>query len=82
MYAYISICTYACGGYVYYVYVCVGYQRVCMIACLSDTDPLARSEPDLDLCSPWTLRTGDFKTDPWDDPEIHTGSCSEDPTTI
>ena len=45
---------------------------------LSDKDPLVRSRPNLDSCSSWTLCTGHSKTDSCDDPEIHTGSCSED----
>jgi len=37
---------------------------------------------DSELYSLWTWYTGDSKTDPWDDPEIRTSSCSEDQTTI
>ena len=46
---------------------------------------LVRSEPvagDSDLYSLWTRYTGDSKTDPWDDSEILTDSCSKDQTTI
>ena len=48
---------YACGGmYIMCTYVFV-YQRVCMVACHSDTDPLARFRPvtrDTDWCPLWT----------------------------
>jgi len=37
---------------------------------------------DTDLCSLWTRYTCDSKTDSWDDPEIRTGSCSEDQMAI
>ena len=36
----------------------------------------------LNLYLLWTRYTGDSKTDPWEDPEIRTGSCSEDQTAI
>ena len=37
---------------------------------------------DSQLCSLWTRYIGDSKTDPWDDPEIRTRSCSEDQISI
>jgi len=58
------------------------FVRVCMVTCHSDMDPLVRSGLDLNSCSPWTQCTGNSKTDPWDNSEIHTGSCSEDQTMI
>jgi len=72
-------CVYMC----IYVYVCLQVFVVCSVI----TDSFVRSEPcnrrpDPDLCSLWTWYTADSKTDPWDDPEIRTGSCSEDQTAI
>jgi len=62
----------------------VGWVTCCIIS-----DTLVRSEPDnkrlkpdLKLCSLQTQYTGDSKNDLWDDPEIPTGSCSEDQTAI
>ena len=56
---------------------------------VSDADLFVRSEPDnrrprpdLDLRLLWTRYAGDSKTDPWDDPEIRTDSCSGDQTVI
>ena len=48
----------------------------------SDPDPLQEPGLDPNSCSLWTRYTGDSKTDPWDDPSISTGSCSEDQTAI
>ena len=42
---YTSRCVCYVYMYVYNVYVCVVYQRVCLITCHSDMDPLARSGP-------------------------------------
>ena len=36
----------------------------------------------MNLCSLWARYAGDSKTDPWDDPEIRTGSYSGDQTVI
>ena len=58
----------------------VSYINVCVW--LHVTASLARSGLDPGSCSPWTWCTGDSRTDPWNDPEIRTGSCSEDQTTI
>jgi len=81
-----------------YVYTCIrvctcafmctcGYM--CLIICYSDADLFVRSEPDnrrprpdLKLYSLWIRYAGDSKTNPWDDLEIHTGSCSGDQTVI
>ena len=41
-----------------------------------------RLGPDSDWCSLWTRCVSDSKTDPWDDLQISTGSCSEDQTAI
>ena len=37
---------------------------------------------DSELCSLWTRYIGNSNIDPWDDPEIYTGSCSKDQTAI
>ena len=41
-----------------------------------------RLKPDMVSCSLWTRYTCDSKIIPWDDPDIHNGSCSEDQITI
>ena len=74
------------------VYICIGVCTcgyMCLAICYNEADLFVRSEPgnrrprpDLDLCSLWTWYAGDSKTDPWDDPEIRTGSCSGDQTVI
>ena len=73
------------------VYMCI-YVYVWLyelVICYNDAYLFVRSEPsnrrprpDLDLCSLWTRYAGDSKTDPWDDPEIRTGSCSGDEPVI
>ena len=90
MYIYVSFRVYTCCAcMLVYTYMCTSmctyvfvYQNVYLVACHSDTDPLARSELDPYSCSPWSRYIGDSKTDPWDDSEIHIGSCSEDQTAI
>jgi len=65
-----------------YVYVCLRVF-VCVLQRLRTRSCDSKSIiKDLDWCSLWIRYTGDSKTDPWDDPEIHTVSCSEDQTTI
>jgi len=74
--------------YVLYVYGCVHvylYVRVSICVWLRVTTirtRLVRLGPNPDSCSLWTRYTGDSKTDPWDNLEICTDSCSEDQTTI
>ena len=55
---------------------------VCMVAWDNGTDPLARSEPDPDLCLLQSRYTGNLKTDTWNNLEIRIGSCSEDQMAI
>jgi len=83
---YLCTCVYMCTCMCTCVFV---YQRVCMIACYSDTDSLVKSEPgnrrfkpDPNSCLLCTRYTGDSKIDIRDDSEIRNGSCSEDQTTI
>ena len=61
------------------VYLCL---RVCVwlrVTVITDSYVQSDSETgDSGWCSLWTQYTGDLKTDIWDDPEIRTGSCSED----
>ena len=73
------------------VFLCL-CEFMCLVMYYSDMDSLMRSEPDnrrpspnSDLFSPWTRYTGNFcnsKANPWDNSEVHTGSCSEDQTAI
>ena len=71
------------------VSMCLSIYYVGMVMCCCDTNPLVRSgpsnrrpRPGPDGCSLWTRYSGDSKTDARDDPEIRTGSCSEDQTAI
>ena len=78
-----------------YLYARVGVNRVYMFICMCwlrattfrvcsvRSEPSFRIlEPDPDSCSLWTRYIGNPKTDPWNDPYISTGSCSEDQTAI
>ena len=63
---YTSTCVYLCSC-----------EFICLVACCSDLDPIARAEPDTrrpgsdpDSYSQSANTPGDSKTDPWDDPEI------------
>jgi len=81
------VCIYVCVVFkceCIHVYLCV---RVFMrlVVCPAFQTHLVRSRTvtrDLDLCSLKTRYTENSKADPWDDPEIHTSSCSEDQTAI
>ena len=77
---YTSMCVYLCSC-----------EFMCLVACCSDSDLIARSEHSnrrpgpsvymylcLDLCYQSANTSGNSKTDSWDDLEIHIGSCSEE----
>ena len=76
------VCVCTCND----VHVCVNsHPSLYLVTCYSITDPFVRFGPvtgDSDLCSLCTRYTGYLKIIPWDDPEIPTGSCSEDQTAI
>ena len=88
LYACMYILVYICIGVCTCAFMCTcGYM--CLVICYIDADLFVRSEhgnrrlrPDLDLCSLWTRYASDSKTDPWDDPEIRTDSCSGNRTVI
>ena len=93
VYAWLCVCmyilVYICIGVCTCAFMCTcGYM--CLVICYSDADLFVYSvpgnrrpsKPDLHLCSLWTQYAGDSKTDPCDDPEICTGSCSGDQTVI
>ena len=86
----IRVCMHVCmclGTWVYAwgACVCTGMGiNICVCICVLQLypDPFIRPRPDLELCSVWTRYAGNSKTDLRDDPEIRTGSCSEDQITI
>ena len=78
VYTYVSMCTCECVRV--YLCLCVCWFRV--VAFQTRSCDLNSVTGDTDSCSQRTRYTGDSKTDPWDDPEMCTGSCSEDQTTI
>jgi len=92
VYAWLCVCMYIL------VYICIGVCTcafmctcgyMCLVICYSNVNLFVRSEPsnrwprpDLDLYSLWIRYASDSKIDPWDVPEIRTGSCSGDQTVI
>jgi len=82
------ILVYICIGVCTCAFMCTcGYM--CLVISYSDVDLFMRSEPgnrrprpDLDLCSLWTRYASDSKTDPWEDSEIRSSSCSGDQMVI
>ena len=87
MYVYICIYVLVCNYVSVCIYLYVGaWMHVCVwLRGAAIRARLVRSRPvtgDSNLYSLWIQHTGDSKTDPWDDPKIRTGSCSEDQTAI
>ena len=76
---------YVCGCVHVYLCVCMCVY-VCMwlrVTTFRDRScDLNSVTGDPDSCSLWIRYNGNSKTDPWDDPEIHTGPCSEDQMKI
>jgi len=54
----------------------------CVLQCSDLFGEIRTVVGDSDSCSQMTRYTGDSKTDPWDDPKIHTSSCSGDHMVI
>jgi len=76
---YIWVCM---NNYVYifmFVYLCVRSSATALRTC---SERLGHVTEDSDLCSLCIRHDGNSKNDPWDDPEIRIGSCSEDQTSI
>ena len=67
-----------------FMFICMCWLRATAFwICLVRSEPsYRRPGPDPDSCPLWIRYIGDSKTDPWDNPEISTGSCSEDQTAI
>ena len=67
------------------VYNCMGVSSCVWMRVAVILDAFVQSGPDTgnsELYSLWTQYNGDSKTDPWDDLEIYTGSCSEDDNSV
>ena len=74
MHAYVYV---LCLYVLWYVFVLMYYM--CFVAWLQRSEAVTG---DSELYSLWTRYTGNSKTDLWDDPEIRTGSYSEDQMAI
>jgi len=84
VYDWVYTCVCVCTSVNEYIYIMCVWMRVAAITDLFVRSKLdnRRPRPDSDLCPLLTQYTGDSKTDPRDDPEIHTDSYSENQMAI
>ena len=85
----VCVCVYACVACVCgFMYECTGVflcEFMCSVACCSDTDPFGEIQTRYRrfvLVLVMNPYTSDSMTDPWEDLEIRTGSCSGNQTVI